>query len=304
MGTVLQPLTGAPSLELPPTVQGILDAPLAPVPPVLALLALLAAAVLAVRRMMATRRRERELEEAKSAFMRVASHELRTPLTVIRGYMAMASDGALAGSAEEMDQVVASLRDNVDDLYRLTELMLVAAQIDVRSVRLNKRPLDLRDEVSATVRDVSERVGSRYRLVVETDLRPVPVKADPERLRAVIVHLLDHAMRTSPTGSEIRLSVGAAGRQARIAVRDLGPVIPAAESASVFTRFGPNADGTGDGLSLYLARELTRLHGGEVRVHAADGGGNMFQVSLPLGGSFWTRLRGQRPAPAAGPALN
>lgn len=299
LAPVLNPVIGtAPVQSLPGPVQVVLDAPLAPVPPVLGALLLLFALALAIRRRVAAARRDRELEEAKSAFMRVASHELRTPLTVIRGYLAMAADGTLLGSPAEMEQVLMSLNTNVEDLYRLTELMLEAAQVDARALRLNRRMVDLRDEVRETVRAIDDRPGTRHRLVVEADLRSVPVRADADRLRTVVGSLVDNAMRASPTGSEVRCRVYVSGRQARLEVADEGPGIAAEELPSLFSRFSKRGEVTGSGLGLYLARELTRLHGGEIRVETARGG-TIFVVSLPLSERFWTRLRR---AGAPGPA--
>lgn len=286
--------------------QVVLDSPLGPVPPVLGLLLLFLALLLALRRRWTAARQRRELEEAKSAFMRVASHELRTPLTVIRGYMSMAQEGTLSGSPTEMAEVMATLNANVEDLYRLTELMLEAAQIEVHALKLHKRHLDLRDVVRDSVRLFEEKLAaketrpsSRHRLVLEVDGAPVPVRGDPERLATVVGNLLDNAVLRSPQGSEVRCRVHAWGRQARIEVQHPGPALSPQEQSALFERFGKSSETTGSGLGLYLARELTRLHHGDVKVQSVEGEGTTFVVSLRLSRSIWNRLRGTRVAQAS-----
>jgi signal transduction histidine kinase len=231
------------------------------------------------------------LERAKGAFLNRASHELRTPLTVLRGYLHLMEDGAFGPLPEEMvtAEVVPSLVTSVDDIHSLVDGMLVAARLEY-GVELLLEPLDLRDVVRDTVRGVEETFADQPSptLVIETPANPVTVLADREQLATVIANLVRNAMKFSPEGTEVRCTVAArAGLTGAVTVTDHGPGIPPEQVPKLFTRFGridvPGAAGTrGAGLGLYIARELARMHGGEVAVHTQVGVGSSFEVTLPL----------------------
>jgi MYXO-CTERM domain-containing protein len=263
----------------------LVDSPLGPVPPVLAFALVALGLLLMVRRRRLASRRELRLEEAKATFIRVASHELRTPLTVVRGYLAMAAEGSLSHLSAEMEEVLRTISGNVDDLHRLAELLLEAAQIDSRQLRLDKTFVDLRDVVRKCVQEMEGASTTGPSLVLEAAQDRVPVRADPDRLRTMVVTLLQNAFRRSPPGGEVRCSVLASGRQARVAVTDQGPPIPAEDLPGLFTRFGSSSLAGGHvasgGLGLYLVRELARLHGGAVGVQAEEGAGSTFTLMLP-----------------------
>jgi signal transduction histidine kinase len=231
------------------------------------------------------------LERAKGAFLNRASHELRTPLTVLAGYLHLMEDGAFGPLPEEMitADVVPSLVTSVEDIHALVDGMLVAARLEY-GVELLLEPLDLRDVVRDTVRGVEETFGDvpAPTLVIETPANPVTVLADREQLSTVVANLVRNAMRFSPAGSEVRCTVAARGGVVgAFTVADHGPGIPPEQVPKLFTRFGridvPGAAGTrGAGLGLYIARELARMHGGDVVVHTQVGVGSSFEVTLPL----------------------
>jgi two-component system OmpR family sensor kinase len=135
----------------------------------------------------------------------------------------------------------------------------------------------------------------RTALVLEEAPTRIPVRADPDRLRTMVGSLVENALRRSVEGGEVRCSVSTSGRQAHVAVTDQGATIPAEDLAALFTRFGTSSFAGGQvaagGLGLYLARELARLHGGDVEVRTPEGGGGTFVVVLPLAESRWARLR-------------
>jgi signal transduction histidine kinase len=231
------------------------------------------------------------LERAKGAFLNRASHELRTPLTVLRGYLHLMEDGAFGPLPEDMvsADVVPSLVTSVEDINALVEGMLVAARLEY-GVELLLEPLDLRDVVRDTVRGVEETFADMPAptVIIETPANPVTVLADREQLCTVVANLVRNAMKFAPERSEVRCTVTARGGVVgAVSVADHGPGIPAEQVPRLFTRFGridvPGAAGTrGAGLGLYIARELARMHGGDVVVHTQAGVGSSFEVTLPL----------------------
>ena len=230
------------------------------------------------------------LERAKGAFLNRASHELRTPLTVLQGYLHLMADGAFGPLPDEVaDDVVPSLVTSVEDIHALVDGMLVAARLEY-GVELLLEPLDLRDVVRDTVRGVEETFadGPAPTVIIETPANPVTVLADREQLSTVVANLVRNAMKFAPERSEVRCSVVARGGVVgAVTVADRGPGIPPEQVPKLFTRFGridvPGAGGArGAGLGLYIARELSRMHGGDVTVHTQVGVGSAFEMTLPL----------------------
>jgi signal transduction histidine kinase len=231
------------------------------------------------------------LERAKGAFLNRASHELRTPLTVLRGYLHLMEDGAFGPLPEEMvaADVVSSLVTSVEDIHSLVDGMLVAARLEY-GVELLLEPLDLRDVVRDTVRGVEETAADAPAptVIIETPANPVTVLADREQLSTAVANLVRNAMKFAPERSEVRCTVVARGGvSGSVSVSDQGPGIPADQVGKLFTRFGridvPGSGGTrGAGLGLYIARELARMHGGDVTVRTQVGVGSSFELSLPL----------------------
>jgi signal transduction histidine kinase len=234
-------------------------------------------------------RRVEALERAKGAFLNRASHELRTPLTVLRGYLHLLEDGAFGALSEEMTgDVVPSLITSVEEINSLVEGMLVAARLEY-GVELALEPLDLRDVVRDTVRGVEETFAGEEAptVIVETPASPVQVLADREQISTILANLVRNAMKFSPGNSEVRCVVSGRGVVGAVAVGDSGPGIPPEQLPRLFTRFGridvPGAAGTrGAGLGLYIARELARMHGGDVTVQTQAGTGSTFELTLPL----------------------
>jgi len=234
-------------------------------------------------------RRVEALERAKGAFLNRASHELRTPLTVLRGYLHLLEDGAFGELSEEMTgDVVPSLITSVEEINSLVEGMLVAARLEY-GVELALEPLDLRDLVRDTVRGVEETFAGEEAptVIVETPSAPVQVLADREQIATILANLVRNAMKFSPGNSEVRCVVSGRGVVGAVAVGDRGPGIPPEQLPRLFTRFGridvPGAAGTrGAGLGLYIARELARMHGGDVTVQTTAGAGSTFELTLPL----------------------
>ena len=119
---------------------------------------------------------------------------------------------------------------------------------------------------------------------------------DPERLGLVLKNLLDNAVKFSPAGGEVKVSVARRGRRAEVSVEDHGLGIARENLPGIFQRFGrivtpENSAIPGSGLGLFLARELIRMHRGDIRVSSEVGRGSVFAVSLPLAEPIWNRLR-------------
>ncbi|MCY4517499.1 MAG: HAMP domain-containing sensor histidine kinase [Acidimicrobiaceae bacterium] len=228
-----------------------------------------------------------------------AGHELRTPLTSIRTNIellaraeqsAAPAEAATTSGAAGTNMAVALAGDErrqmLDDvqfeLDQLTELVseLVELATDQRS-QAEPEPVDLA-ELAASVVDRHRR---RTEADFVTDIEPCEVVANAVLVERAIGNLVDNAVKWSPPGEPIEISVAAADREAHVRVRDYGPGIPVALRETVFERFyrAPEARSQpGSGLGLSIVDYVARTHGGTASVIDTDGGGTTVELRLPL----------------------
>jgi len=227
-----------------------------------------------------------ELEQLKTDFLKLASHELRGPLGVVRGYISMMEDGTLP-AGEPVAPVLPLLRAKLDEMNRLINEMLETARLEDSALQLRLTDMDLRDVVHEAVRSLEPLAGERHRVVTAVSGAPVTVLGDRARLSMVITNLVHNALKYSPDGGEVRVTCAVREGRAEVGVSDEGVGIAPEDVGRLFTRFGrivsPETAGIpGTGLGLYLARDLSRRHGGDVTVASTPGRGSTFTLSLPL----------------------
>ncbi len=163
------------------------------------------------------------------------------------------------------------------------------ATIVAGDVRLETRPVEVRPIVEQALA-ILELAAERAEIGFRSDgVYGVTVRADPDRLRQVLIHLLDNAIKYGPSGSEVSVSaqVEPGARRVAIRVSDRGPGLSAEEAEEVFLpyrRVDRTAGGKhGIGLGLSLARSLARLMSGTLELEPGDGTGATFVLRLPLG---------------------
>jgi signal transduction histidine kinase len=219
-------------------------------------------------------RRQRE-------FAADASHELRTPLAVIRGSVEHlqrhpeATIGSVGSALEDIDHEVGHLTELVDEL-------LLLARADSGAVELERVPLDLADVTAGALAGLT-RVAEEHAVRLEFDAAPVTVVGDPTRLRQLVTILADNAIRLSPAGGRVSVSVADERGRARMTVDDEGPGIAPEDRDRVFERFwrASGAPEGGSGLGLSIAKWIVDRHDGQIAAESAPGGGARFVVSLP-----------------------
>lgn len=239
---------------------------------------------LSVNRMIA---RLDEAFQTTRRFLADASHELRTPLTVIKGELEeMVSRNNLS---EELRERTGSVLEEVERLTHIVEGLLAVARLDAGEAQREWLRFDLA-ELVATTADQMKLLAEdqRITLVCNTASR-VDVEGDHVRLKQVIVNLLDNAIKYTPEGGSIHLSVRAQDR-AVLEIVDTGIGIPKDELAHVFDRFfrvdkarSRNVEGTGLGLA--IVKSICTAHGAEIETESAVGRGSCFRIKFPLAAS-------------------
>jgi signal transduction histidine kinase len=226
-----------------------------------------------------------ELERVKSNVVNLAAQELRSPLGVIRGCLSVLEQGAVQG-ADDVWRMVPVLSANATAMSSLIDDMVDTARLEEGRIRLSMERLDLRDLVAEAAGVANLRLGSRHRLIVRTDDRPVVVIGDRLRLANIIDNLVENAIKYSPEGGPVHCSVEVQKGAAVLRVIDRGLGIADEHLPTLFTRFGRIATREtsgipGTGLGLFLGRELALMHGGDIAVESQPGVGSAFSLALP-----------------------
>jgi signal transduction histidine kinase len=227
-----------------------------------------------------------ELEKAKSEFLRLASHELRGPAATLSGYLSMIEDESLGPIPQKLRPVVPVLQAKARQISLLANEMVEAARLDDRRLQLKRKRIDLSELVRRTVKMAGTTATAKHKLRFDDNVgHEIWVMGDLMRLEIVVNNLVDNAIKYSPRGGEVTTALAVDGKLALVTVRDQGIGIAAEDMSRLFVRFSrldQLADVPGTGLGLYLARELARLHGGDISVVSTPGQGSEFTLSLPL----------------------
>ncbi len=231
-------------------------------------------------------RRQSATELVKTEFLHLASHELRGPLAVVGGYLSMIEDETFCAVPEPLREVVPIMTAKVAEITQLVDQMLDTARLDEGHLRLRCQPLDLVPLAGEVVRTWSRLASPGHRLRLQTEAPGLPVLGDGARLRNVLGNLVSNAIKYSPDGGTVSVTLRREGETAVVEVADRGLGMTDDHLDRLFTRFGrmvtaENGHIPGSGLGLYLSRELARLHGGDITVESEPGRGSTFWLRLP-----------------------
>ena len=230
-----------------------------------------------------------ELDELKTKFFTNISHELRTPLTLIISPLEqLLSESRQPGAAAPPPEYALMLR-NARRLLRLINQLLDIARLEAGQTQLSAAPDDLVRTVRTNVLSFESLAVSReVALRFESPLDALEVYFDAEQFDKILYNLLGNALKFTPAGGQVTVSVDRQADQAILRVRDTGPGIPAEHLPLIFDRFHQVDDSRtrhheGSGIGLALVKELVALHHGRIRVSSGLGQGTTFVVELPLG---------------------
>lgn len=239
---------------------------------------------------------EHRLEALRAEIVSLVSHDLRAPLTVIGGYLEML-ERPLSGPERHKAVDAAKTAANrmaalLGDLLDTTRAEQVFAPTVFRRVDLGA----LADDIAESM-----RIGSGHGITIVKRQEAIAL-GDELRLRQAIENLIGNAIKHTPEGTEITLTVDVVGNRTRVAVEDSGPGIPEHERASIFERFArlnPDLGAGGVGLGLYIVRVIAESHGGAVSVEEAPLGGARFILEIPVAPRLARVRHGDEDADAA-----
>lgn len=225
-----------------------------------------------------------ELQRA-ARFSADASHQLKTPVAVLRaGLEELQVHGNLSA---ECQQEIAALVNQTGRLSGVIEDLLLLSRLDAGRLKLKFGPVKLGQLIDAALDDLGAQPDAAD-LAVEVDVpADVQIAGDRQYLGLILQNLMENARKYNQPGGRIRLVVRQTEEKVILALGNTGPTIPLMAQAQIFERFHRGAMGEnvpGYGLGLNLARELVRLHRGELRLVQSEAGWTEFEVEFPRAG--------------------
>lgn len=229
----------------------------------------------------------RRLEVIRRDFVANVSHELRTPLTAIKGY----AETLLGPAGDDRDtarRFLAVIDRHSERLGRLTDDLLTLSDLELGRTPLHVAPVELEPTVEDVIQILAERAArTDVRLTADVDPTTPPVLADGDRLRQVLINLIDNAIKFTPAGGRVGVRVAALPSGiVEVSVQDSGIGIPAQDLPRLTERFfrvdkaRSRALG-GTGLGLAIVKHLIQAHGGTLDISSAVGHGTTVRVGLP-----------------------
>jgi signal transduction histidine kinase len=226
----------------------------------------------------------READRLKDEFVALISHDLRTPLTSIMGYLELVLDDD--NLTEEQRGFLNVADRNADRLLRLVDDLLFVARFEAGQLELRPAELDLAAVVRQSVEESGPRAAAGgVELICEAgDVSSV--QADKGRMFQLVENLVSNAIKFTPAGGDVRVSVTPVNGVVRLEVADTGIGIASEEQERLFERFFRASTASehqipGTGLGLYITRAIVEAHGGSIAVRSDPGEGTSFCVELP-----------------------
>jgi signal transduction histidine kinase len=230
---------------------------------------------------------ERLVEQMKSEFVSTVSVELRTPLTSIYGFAeTLMREDVLFGD-EERKVFLQYIASESERLTRIVDALLNVARLDTGDLLVQLTPTEVAPVLTEVVSSAKEEGGNGHRFVVDVPTEPIAAKADPDKLRQVLSHLVENAVKYSPDGGTVKVGARRHDDRVEFEVADEGIGIPESERDRIFRKFyrastaaGHDTLG-GTGLGLFIVRGLVTAMGGRIWVESAEGEGSRFAFELP-----------------------
>jgi len=233
------------------------------------------------------RQRLLELEQSKSTFLNLVAHELRTPLTVLRGYLSLFRDLDENARRGLEARSLPALEAKTQEMSRLVDQMVEVARLEEGSLRIRTERFDLGTVTEQSVEMTRALDDPIHRIVFEPFAQELNVVGDDDRVRIILGNLLSNAMKFSPTGGDITVTLDRVAGFGQVTVVDQGVGIKLENQIKLFNRYTRfERDDTqhvpGTGMGLYLSRELARRQGGDLRLLWSGPGGSAFALKVPL----------------------
>ncbi len=236
------------------------------------------------------------------AFLAGVAHDIRNPLGALKMATDMIPPDQALPPEPRVRQLVTRIGRQIGRLERMVYDFLDASRIESGHLELKLEDCDLRELVRITL-DLFEPATATHALSVSAPDQPVCVRCDPMRIEQVLANLVNNAIKYSPSGGAVRVTVAERPDAVVVSVADDGVGMSADDLEHVFDPFRRGAGAAqaapGAGLGLFVARRIVEAHDGEIAVASAKGAGSTFTVRLPVDAAPGQRAGGATAPPAA-----
>jgi two-component system phosphate regulon sensor histidine kinase PhoR len=226
---------------------------------------------------------DRLVEEMKSEFVATVSQELRGPLTSIYGFAETLLREDVHFGEEERRTFLRYIASESERLTSIVDSLLNVARLDTGDLQVELAPTDVRSVVSEVVGVVDTPTANGQRFVLDLPEVPLAAQADRDKLRQILLALVDNAVKFSPYGGTVTVAARRRDDSVEVTVEDEGVGIAQSEQERIFRKFYRGGDASsGTGLGLFIAQGLVTAMGGHISVESEEGKGSQFRFDLPL----------------------
>ena len=211
-----------------------------------------------------------------------AAHEMRTPLTIIRGELEFI---AAQKHSPELQAALGNILDEANRLSDMVEKLTMLSRMDSLWGKHAHPEFDLGALAGETIEQMRLLADEKHIALAPLSGRPAMVAGDRDRLKQVLVNLLDNAIKYTPEGGRVTVEVKSHANRALLTVTDTGIGIASEHREKIFDRFyrvSTDRGETGSGLGLSIAKSICNAHGGTIVVDSTPGAGSTFRIELPL----------------------
>lgn len=225
------------------------------------------------------------IDATRRNFVASVSHELRTPLTIMQGYTEALMDG-MARDDRQREKYLMNIHEETLRLRRLVDDLLDLRRLESGMISMRMDRADISGMIESVAGQINQ-AQSEKKVTVTVHLpgEKLMARGDPDRIRQVLINLVDNAVRFSPENGEVKVSGDRDGEIVRVLVTDQGPGLTGEEKKLVWDRFY-RADSSragrdsGSGMGLAIARQIIDLHGGKIGIESSQGQGSTFWFTL------------------------
>lgn len=236
-------------------------------------------------RLEAIKNEKERLQKMRQDFLTGVSHELKTPITVIRGLLEMMTEG-LANTEEQRENCLKLMQKNILGLGRLVQDLFELSRLQNSDFTIEKNEINLKDALNDALQ-ATRQIGTKkdVEVIATSNGEPIILNGDYGRLRQMFLAVLDNAVKFSPIGGKIEVSVATSDNLWQISVKDKGEGIAKEDLPHIFEKFHSqksqkNDDGTGLGLA--IAKEIANRHNIKISCQSEKGEGAEFIFSQSL----------------------
>ena len=233
--------------------------------------------------------RERVIEKLKTEFVSLSAHQLRTPLSAIKWTLKMLMDGDLGKITEEQKEYIGKTYQSNERMINLVNDLLSVARIEEGRYLYKTVSVDFLGIVQSAIKSLEEQIRrKKIQLEFKKPETKLPlVKVDVEKISLAVNNLIDNAIRYTPIGERVEVSLKPIENKIELSVKDSGIGIPAGQQERIFTKFyraikAVKMETEGTGLGLYITKNIIEAHGGKIWFESEEGRGSTFYFTLPV----------------------